>query len=212
MNPLEEIKEGGALEGFALVYPYAYPYLLPSNIYGGFPKKPIPTLGIRDILICRDELSEETVYNIVELISEKRTLLMRRDPNYNLLPYLNKESYQLSFPLHQGTLDYINRNKPGFLERYAEVFALVFSFGAVLYAAIQALRNGMHRKRKERIDLYFLEFQEIRSNKKVDKLERVELLDDLLHRALVQMTSEKLDITDFHIFSRLVQQELSNLR
>ena len=38
------------------------------------------------------------------------------------------------------------------------------------------------------------------------------LLDDLLKRALVQMTAKKMDKNDFHIFSRLIQQEISNIR
>ena len=37
------------------------------------------------------------------------------------------------------------------------------------------------------------------------------MLDELLQRAIVQMTDEKLDKGDFDIFSRLVQQEIAIL-
>ena len=68
----------------------------------------------------------------------------------------------------------------------------------------------MRKKKKERIDLYFLEFLDIKASQK-NKQEKIQDLDDLHQRALVQMTSEKMDKGDFHIFSRLLQQELSHL-
>ncbi len=65
-------------------------------------------------------------------------------------------------------------------------------------------------RKKERIDQYFLDFLDIRSNK-IDNSEKQVLLNDLLHRAMIQMTNEKLDKIDFYVFSRMVQQDLSSL-
>ena len=64
---------------------------------------------------------------------------------------------------------------------------------------------------KDILFLYFLEFLDVRS-KDMDNKEMIESLYDMLNRALVQMTAEKMDKNDFHIFSRLLQQEISNLR
>jgi len=125
--PLDEMQVGNSIEGFSLVYPQAYPFLIPEYVFGGKPIHPLPTLGIRDVLVCHEDFAESRVYDIVEVLSEKRTLLMQRNRNYNLLPYLDQESYHLTFPLHQGSLDYIHKDKPGFLERYADVMALFLS-------------------------------------------------------------------------------------
>ena len=62
------------------------------------------------------------------------------------------------------------------------------------------------------IDKYFLEFLEIRSDKTITRELRVKKLDELFQRAVVQLTNEKLEKGDFHILSRLIQQDLTMLR
>ncbi len=139
LYPLDDWSEGNSLEGFALVYPQSYAYLIPENVFGGRPEQATPTLAIRDVLLCHKDISSSIIYDIVEVLSEKRNLLMQRDNRYNLLPFLNKETYRLTFPLHTGSLDYINRDKPNFIERYAEVMALVVSFGVLFIGFIGTL-------------------------------------------------------------------------
>ena len=116
------------------------------------------------------------------------------------------------FPVHHGTDKFLRRNQPSFFERYAEVMALIFSIGAIIYGAIQGIRNRLLRVRKERIDVYFMNYLEIRSDDKLSNRQKTEKLSKLMQRALVQLTNEKLEKNDFHIFSRLIQQELLILR
>jgi hypothetical protein len=67
-------------------------------------------------------------------------------------------------------------------------------------------------RKKEQVDKYFLDFLDIRSNKKLEADQKIKRLDNLFQRAVEQMTSEKLDKSDFHILSRLIQQELTMMR
>jgi hypothetical protein len=141
--------EGSSLDAFSIKYPQAYPMVIPKYLYNAKPEKPIFTLGIRDLLVCHEDMSESVVYDIVQVISEKRNLLMQRDRNYNLLPYLDEEKYRLSFPLHDGTRSYLNREKPSFLERYAEVIALVFSITVLAGGYIAEKVQDVILKRKK---------------------------------------------------------------
>ena len=50
----------------------------------------------------------------------------------------------------------------------------------------------------------FLEFLEIRSDKTATHEERVKKLDELFQRAVVQLTMEKLEKSDFHILRFLM--------
>jgi hypothetical protein len=115
----------------------------------------------------------------------------------------------LLYPLHEGTVSFLSRNQPTFFERYADTIALVLSVLAVAYATGQTIRNRIAKKKKDRIDMYFLDFLEIRSDKSTDTGEKVRKLDQLFQRAVEQMTNEKLEKSDFHILSRLIQQELT---
>ena len=92
------------------------------------------------------------------------------------------------------------------------IAALALSILAVIYGSVQAIQSKLRRNKKEHIDKYFLEFLEIRSDKTISRDQRVRKLDDLFQRAVVQLTKEKLDKGDFHILSRLIQQDLTMLR
>jgi hypothetical protein len=121
------------------------------------------------------------------------------------------DASSLLYPLHPGTDAYFRRDQPSFLERYADALAFLISLAAIIYGVIQGLRNRLQAIKKERVDLYFLDFISIRA-KKVSNAEQVVFLEELLNKALIQMTNERLDKNDFDIFSRLIQQEISNIR
>jgi TRAP-type uncharacterized transport system substrate-binding protein len=157
---------GSSVNGLTLDYPQVYPFLLPKSVYGGRPVKPVFTLGVRDILVCHKNLNESVVYDMAEIINSKRTLLTQRNRNYGLLPdELGYQQFTFSFPFHKGSLAYIDRDKPSFFERYAELFGVVFSIGLVLFGGVASIRQRLKKIKKDRIDLYYkhlLEFREKR--------------------------------------------------
>ena len=189
--------------------PALSPFLLPA-IPGVEGSENLHTISTRTLLVGNADLGEKAIYRLSAYIFQHKLDLMRHDIMYKSInEHFDRST--LLYPLHRGADAYFRRDQPSFFERYAEVLALVFSAIAILYGSIQAIRAGIHKRRKERIDQYFLEFLDIRS-RDISNVEKIGLMDGLFQTALVQMTSEKLDVTDFHIFSRLLQQELSNLR
>jgi len=171
----------------------------------------LQTLSAETLLVGNSELGEGAIFELSEYIFNHKLDLMRFDKMYKSIDesFLDRG---ILYPLHIGTDNYLNRNLPSFFERYAELIALIFTVIAVLYGSIQGVRAKLISIKKERIDLYFLEYSDIRSELDMTKQVKVEKLDKLLQRALVQMTDEKLDKGDFDIFSRLVQQELTILQ
>jgi TRAP-type uncharacterized transport system substrate-binding protein len=171
----------------------------------------VKTLATDVILIANKNLGENACYLLALAIFQNRVDLMHLDMMYRSINEgFNKET--LLFPLHQGTFSYLLRDQPTFFERYAESLALGLSILAVIYGIVQAVQVRIRRSKKERIDIYFLEFLEIRSDKTLTPDARVKKLDDLFQHAVVQLTNEKLDKGDFHILSRLIQQDLTMLR
>lgn len=168
------------------------------------------TLSSETLLVSNSNLGERAVFELSEYIFQHKLDLMRFDKMYKYIDesFLERE---MLYPLHMGTDQYLRKDEPSFFERYAEVMALIFSVTAILYGSIQGVRSKLISIKKERIDLYFLEYSDIRCQSQLTSAEKVNKLDALLQRALVQMTDEKLDKGDFDIFSRLVQQEISIL-
>ena len=189
--------------------PALEPYVLPA-IPGVEGSKNLNTLSAQTLLVGNSDLGERAIFELSKYIYQHKLDLMKYDLMYRSINEVFDVS-ELLYPLHEGTNDYFRRHQPTFVERHADILALLFSFSLVFFGVVQAVRNRIRRRKKERIDLYFLEFLDIKA-KECSKKEMIALLDDLLKRALVQMTAEKMDKHDFHIFSRLIQQELSNLR
>ena len=195
---------------FTLNDPALSSHLLPA-IPGVAKSIDLHTLSAETLLVGRVGLSESAIYELSQYIISHKLDLMRFDKMYKSIDesFLDRG---ILFPLHIGTDQYLKRNNPSFFERYAELIALIFSVVAVLYGSIQAMRAKLISIKKERIDLYFLEYSDLRSKIELTKAEKVDKFDELLQRALVQMTEEKLDKGDFDIFSRLIQQEISILQ
>jgi len=186
------------------------PFTLPK-IPGDDRSIRINTIATEAILVGNSELGENAIYELAQVIFEYRLDLLKSDLMYRSID----ESFDqkaLLFPLHEGTVSFLSRNQPTFFERYADAIALVLSIMAVLYGAIQAIRNSLARRKKEQVDKYFLDFLEIRSDKSITLDQKVKKLDGLFQRAVEQMTNEKLEKSDFHIISRLIQQELTILK
>ncbi len=189
--------------------PTLKPFLLPS-IPGVVESKDMNTFSVDTYLVGSSRLGEKTIYKLTQYIIEHRLELMSFDIMYRSVNEFIDAS-ALLFPLHRGTDAYLRRDQPSFLERYADALAFLVSIAAVIYGLIQGLRNRLKAIKKERIDLYFLNFIDIRS-KQLDDKEQIVLLEQLLNKALLQMTNERLEKDDFDIFSRLIQQEISNIQ
>jgi len=185
------------------------PIALPA-LPGDLHSRTLQTVATDAVLVINHSIGENAVYRLAEVILQGKVSLVREDPMYrSITESINRET--LLFPLHEGTSSYLRRDTPAFLERYADTLALVLSLMIILYSVFQAVKSRMSQIKKDRIDAYFLEFLDVRSKTDWSPQEQIRRLDDLFQRALLQMTNEKMDKGDFHIFSRLIQQELTIL-
>jgi hypothetical protein len=198
------------IEFLTLNDPALSPITLPK-IPGESKSIRINTIATETVLVANEELGENAIYGLAQVIFQHKLELMNADLMYRSIDEAFDQK-ALLYPLHEGTVSYLRRDQPTFFERYADAIALVLSIMAVLYGAIQAIRNSLARRKKEQVDLYFLDFLEIRSDKSITIDQKVKKLDGLFQRAVEQMTNEKLEKSDFHILSRLIQQELTMLK
>ncbi len=174
-------------------------------------KSDMQTVTSETLLVCNAKLGDNTMYHLANTIYQNKLVLSSLDNIYRHVREDFDPSFLL-FPLHPGVDDYLRRDQPSFLERYAETIALFISLLALCYGGLSAFRNYSQSQKKERIDSYFLELLEIRSKRDLTTAEKTVQLNELLRRSIVQMTKERIDKMDFHIFSRLIQQEIALMR
>ena len=65
-------------------------------------------------------------------------------------------------PLHDNARRYIDRDGPGFIERYVEVLALAFTIAVSLVSGAIALYRHRTQVRKDRVDHYYTRLIDIR--------------------------------------------------
>ena len=184
---------GSSVEGFCMNYPRTEPFIIPKNFFGQKPIYPIYTVSLNELIVTRSDMDETLVYDFVKDIYGGKHYLSQ----YEILCTHIKEDFDrdaLNFPLHQGTIDFLERDQPSFFERYAEAFGVIFSILIVLYGGLTSLR----KIRKERIDKYF---------KRVMECQNTHELEELSNEAVRQLQSEKLTADEsFTIFLNLVEK------
>ena len=188
-------------EGFRVHYPYVTAHTIPLLAYPGLsgrpghPKKPIPTVGVKAVLACHKSLPEELVETITRTIFEHRAVLSQKHSSFSKLDE-QKSTLQLQFPVHVGAENYLRRDEPGFLVKYAEAMGFVISTTILLWGFVSGFRKWLLQKRKDRIDIYYQAIDSI-----MGRLREGEDTIDNLEEELITLQKDAL--------SELVQEKLS---
>lgn len=205
--------QGSSVEGFCLNYPLSRPFVVPRLSFRGVPEKPVLSVMVWNVLLATTHMSDEQAGRLVRAISENKGRLALEDPLFHYLPP-DIESEPFQFPLHQGTLQYIRRDEPGFLERNSGVIGIIFTIVSVLYAGFVGLVRLHRARQRDRIDRYYRSVieveQEAHSTESVENLIALkERLFSLKKRAFKQMADQKLEPDDsFRIFITQIQDSL----
>ena len=184
---------GSFLEGFCKDYKKTTPYLLPRHAFGIVMEKPIYTMAVHELLVARADLPTKVVYDLMETVHHHHIVPIFESYN-NYTFESNQQDINLTFPFHKGTIDYMNREKPTFVERYADVMGFVLSFFVLMAGLIASLRATMNQRKKDRMDEYYRELLDL--NEKLDSMDH----------AVVRM---KLVYLQKKVFDLLIREKLS---
>jgi TRAP-type uncharacterized transport system substrate-binding protein len=207
---------GSAASGIGLKNTTISEFVIPRYSYGLYPENPILTVCTQAVLICNKSMDEDISHRIIEDILAHKTLLANNNPIYDMINE-NFNSHKLRFPLHLGVKMFLDRNKPSFLEKYAEVMALIVTILALLFGGISSLRNWQKMKKKDRIDIYYQKVidtdERILNVKNKSDLEIIENhLFQIRDEAFELLIEEKLIADEsFNIFLRLLESSLRRI-
>jgi len=159
---VDDISSGSVADGIVLKHHNLKKFLLPKNVYYTLSNDAIVTLSIRSVLIAHEEFNSELALDIASQLFNKAQEIAVSYPlvTRELTPDLN--AIELMFPLHVGTKRYLDRDKPGFVERYVEVLALILTIVITLLTGAFALYRHRSQVRKDRVDVYYSQLLEIR--------------------------------------------------
>lgn len=159
----ETFGHGSFIEGFCKSYKKTTPYVLSRYSFGVTLEKPIYTLAVHELLIAQSDLSNKVVYDLIQTIHHHHIVPIFESSNSYTFE-VNHQDINLSFPFHEGTLDYVNRDKPSFVERYSEFMGFILSSLILLMGLIASLKATMNQRKKDRMDEYYRELIELKEN------------------------------------------------
>jgi len=123
----------------------------------------------------------------------------------------------LRFPLHDGVKMYLDRAKPSFLQKYAEVMALIITITVLLFGGLTSLSNWQKQRKKDRIDVYYQKVinldPAINDAKSSHQLHNIETqLFFIRDEAFDLLIKEKLSADEsFNIFLRVLETSISRI-
>jgi len=162
IDEIANLGKGSLVEGICTRHPQFEPYVIARDLYGSFTEQAILTIKVDAILVCRADLDPTIVYNTIETLSENSQDLK----NINPLLYQFSSDFdprKLSFALHVGARDYLDRDAPSIFERYAELIGVIVTILVTLASTLYTLAKWQLQKKKNKIDVYYKRLISIRN-------------------------------------------------
>lgn len=186
----------------------ALTYDLPGN------EESLLTVAVDTLLVTRVQASETSIYELTRTFLEQKPRLTSIAPH--LFAGINEsfDPLDLNFPLHRGARSYLNRDDPGFVERYAETINMLVYVSVLLLSAFLALARWREHRKKDRVDVFYRRVFEVRDERGgATASEKLERLDAIEREAFESLIREKLSANEsFRIFTDLLARTRQEIR
>lgn len=214
---VDDFGKGSLADGIALRHPQVRPFVIPKNTYQELSSKPIVTIASDAVLVCSGKMKQSLVHDITKTVFRDQQEFFDISP----LIYVDlKEDFhreKLNFPLHEGSREYLDRDEPTFVERYAEVIALSFSILVGLYSALKSLSKWNSQRKKDRVDIFYNDLIEVKNE--IDHITsfdvavaKIRHIKDSQNKAFAMLIDEKLKADEsFRIYMELSKETVNEL-
>ena len=210
LGSAEDVGDGSAADGLALVAPFLRSFVIPEGTYGPLTPTAIATVALDTLLVAREDTPIVVIYEVIHLMELMGPLLAAQRPDLEIDELETFELSHVTFPVHPGTMAFRARNDPGFAERAGTIFDVAVTIGVALFTALFALLRFARGRRKGRIDKFYSAALEIRAKLAQEasperRREFVTELRELLAEAFSLLMKEKLAADDsFRILQALI--------
>ena len=151
----DEIGKGGLVDAAVLLNPHFRPFVIPAGTYADATPEAAVTVAVDKILVTRNDLSQSITYDLINEILRLRPALAAKRPGLFQQLSANFDATRSGFVLHPGTLAYLQRDEPSFLERYSGVGEVAITLIVALGSAFVASTRILRMRRKNRIDRFY---------------------------------------------------------
>jgi predicted nucleic acid-binding protein len=196
-------------ESLSYTIPNMVPVMIPRHTYD-LPgnDKPVQTVAVDTLLLTRKAVPDDVIYRIAKALVQQKPRFTAISPHLFAGISESFDPLDLSFPLHDGARRYLEREEPGLIERYAEMINMLAYVAVMLVSGFLGLARWRARRKKDRIDVFYLKVLDIRARAQAEDHHR--LLQELLElekEAFASLIAEKLAADEsFRIFTDLLER------
>ena len=209
---------GSSVEGISLKYPRIRPYVIPKGMYSNLTTDPVITISIDVVMMVRSGMRSIAVRDLTQTILRNPQTFTAIDPQLGAELKEGFDRGKLTFPLHEGAREFLDRDEPGFFERYAELAGVTFSIVIAIIGGIISITRWQAQKKKDKVDEFYKDLLKIKnvipSIKEVDEGRKyIQNIQGSQNRAFKMLTSEELIPNDsFRIYMELSKETIGELR
>jgi TRAP-type uncharacterized transport system substrate-binding protein len=154
-DAVDKYGKGSVAEAICLKYPQMKPFVIPENTYRSLTPKPILTISVNAILITSKRVPTDVIYDLSEMLFTNQQEISSISPLIYAHLTEKFDPSKLNFPLHSGARQYLEKDKPSFFERYAEVIGIIFTIIVTLISGLASLARWRGQAKKDRIDVFY---------------------------------------------------------
>jgi hypothetical protein len=182
------------VDAIALRYPNLHAFTVPADLYPELSHEPIHTLAVTTLLAARPELGDDTAYRVTRQLVENWRPIRTMYPLAGEIA-LGAIDYQgFVLPLHNGARRYLERDRPGFVERHIDVIALLTSLIMATASGALGWTHRRRRARKDRVDRHLTNVLAMRECVRTAELDGVvETIDRIEKEVLGLVVTEQIE-------------------
>ncbi len=183
---------------------------IPQGAYRGNPPVPdqdLNTVAVERLLLTNSRISETTIRNITAVINERRQQIADQiaEENQTVKPLVAniqdpRRAGNSDVPIHPGALSYYERDKPSFVQEYADFLGLLLTILLLGGSWLWQLKNWLERRQKDYADLYIKRTLDLMKADKKPELKQ-EDLDLVFREAAADLVNEKISQESFRTFN-----------
>lgn len=196
-------------------YPALEPAVIPKGAYRGsnppVPNANLPTIAVQRFLLASDKMDKQIIQEITKILDENRQDIAEKIPEdfSDVKPLVAqikqpKTTGGTGIPIHPGAIAYYERDKPSFIQEYADYVGLILTVVLMLGSWLWEMKSWFEQRRKDEADLHMaamIKLMQAVQNSHYNCEDALNELDNVFALAATDLIKEKISQESFRTLS-----------
>ena len=185
--------------------------IIPQGAYRGnypVPNTNLSTVAISRLLLTNDQVDGNIIRKLIQTIYENRQEIANKIPPYHaeVKPLISsisppKENSGVDIFLHPGAAAFYDKDKPSFIQEYADYIGLLLTIFLLAFQCIRQLKLWIEKSKKDEADEYIKSAISLMKAGQYQIGDRQRKLDKTFDEAAKSLIDERISQESFRTFN-----------